>query len=90
MDVQMLQTASSLETLAVATYKAALTLPFIAQGNVVVKAFAETTMKQHGEHLAAFQAMTKAMGGTPQDTPNPKYTPIVEAAKPTLLTRSTL
>ena len=86
MDVQMLQTASSLETLAVATYKAALTLPFIANGNGVVKAFAETTMQQHAEHLAAFQAMTKALGGTPQATPNPKYTPIVEAAKPTLLT----
>src|SRR4051812_45177393 len=32
-DVQILQTASSLETLAVATYGAALTLPFIKDGN---------------------------------------------------------
>lgn len=86
MDVQMLQTASSLEELAVATYKAALTLPFIATGNAVVKAFAETTMKQHDEHSAAFQAMTTALGGTAQNTPNPKYAPIVEAAKPTLKT----
>lgn len=85
-DVQMLQTASSLETLAIATYGAALTLPFIANGNAVVKAFAETTMKQHDEHNAAFQAMTKALGGAPQNTPNPKYAPIVETAKPTLKT----
>ncbi len=81
LDIQMLQTASSLEILAVATYGAALTLPFIIDGNPVVKAFAETTMKQHDEHMAAFQAMTKAMGGTVQTVANPKYAPIVETAK---------
>ena len=83
-DVQILQTASSLETLAVATYAAALTLPFIKDGNKVVKAFAETTMKQHDEHNKAFQAQTKALGGKPQTQPNTKYAPIVEQAKPTL------
>ncbi len=84
LDVQMLQTASSLEVLAIATYAAALTLPFIADGNAVVKAFAETTMKQHDEHRAAFQAMTKALGGAVQETANPKYGPVVESAKATL------
>ena len=86
LDVQMLQTASSLEVLAIATYGAALTLPFIIDGNPVVKAFAETTMKQHDEHRAAFQAMTKALKGTVQEMPNPKYAPVVEAAKATLKT----
>ena len=43
LDVQILQTASSLEILAVATYGAALTLPFIKNGNAVVKKFAQTT-----------------------------------------------
>lgn len=84
MDVQILQTASSLEVLAVATYKAALTLPFIANGNGVVKKFAETTMMQHDEHRQAFQAQTKAIGGKEQTEPNPKYAPVVESAKPTL------
>jgi hypothetical protein len=84
LDVQILQTASSLEKLAVATYGAALTLPFIKSGNKVVLAFAETTMKQHDEHKKAFQAQTTKLGGTVQDNPNPKYTPVVEAAKPTL------
>ncbi len=41
--------AVSLELLAVATYGAALELPFIANGNPVVKTFAETTMMQHSE-----------------------------------------
>jgi hypothetical protein len=85
-DVQILQTASSLEILAVATYGAALTLPFISGGNPVVLKFAQTTMSQHNEHNLAFQAQTKALGGTAQTNPNPKYGPVVEAAKPTLKT----
>ncbi len=86
LDVKILQTAVSLELLAVATYDAALMLPFIADGNAVVKAFAETTMQQHAEHRAAFSAQIRALGGTDQTATNPKYTPIVEEAKPTLLT----
>lgn len=83
-DVMMLQTAVSLELLAVATYGAALTLPFIKDGNPVIVKFAQTTMGQHAEHRAAFSAQTKALGGTDQTATNPKYTPIVEAAKPKL------
>lgn len=85
-DVQILQTASSLEILAVATYGVALTLPFIKDGNPTVKAFAETTMKQHDEHRAAFQKQTKALDGEEQKNPNPKYAAIVEKQKPTLKT----
>ncbi len=84
LDVQILQTASSLEVLAVATYGAALTLPFIKSGNPVVLKFAETTMMQHDEHRKAFQAQTRALGGKEQNQPNPKYAPVVEQAKPTL------
>lgn len=84
LDIQILQTASSLEVLAVATYDAALGLPFIKGGNKVVKAFAETTMKQHDEHRAAFQAQTEKLGGTKQTAPNPKFVPVVEGAKPGL------
>ena len=84
LDVQILQTASSLEVLAIATYGAALSLPFIANGNAVVKTFAMTTMNQHDQHRQAFQAQTTALGGKVQTNPNPKYAPVVEAAKPTL------
>ncbi len=86
LDTQILQTASSLEILAVATYGAAIELPFIKTGNATVLAFAQMTMKQHDEHRAAFQARTKALSGTVQDKANPKYAPVVEAAKPTLTT----
>lgn len=84
LDIQILQTASSLEILAIATYGAALTLPFISGGNPVVLKFAQTTMSQHDEHRQAFQAQTKTLGGTVQTNPNPKYAPVVETAKPTL------
>jgi Ferritin-like domain len=84
-DVMQLQTAVSLELLAVATYGAALTLPFITNGNPVIVKFAQTTMSQHDEHRQAFSAQTEALGGTDQTATNPKYTPVVEAAKPTLM-----
>jgi len=86
LDIQILQTAVSLELLAVATYGAALTLPFIMSGNPVIVAFAQTTMKQHDEHRDAFSAQTVALGGKDQTATNPKYTPVVEAAKPKLKT----
>lgn len=83
-DVMVLQTASSLENLAVATYDAALGLDFIKDGNPVVKTFAETTMKQHKEHGDAFKSATKTLGGKEQTKPNPKYLKVVEDATPGL------
>jgi rubrerythrin len=85
-DVQMLQTAASIEVLAVATYKTALTLPFIggSAANPVVKAFARTTMGQHQEHLAAFNAAVTRLGGTAQTDPDPALAKVVQAAVPGL------
>lgn len=85
-DIQILQTAASIENLAVATYQTALTLPFIggSSANPVVKAFAKTTMKQHQEHGQAFNAAIKALGGAQQNKPDPVLLQIVEKAKPSL------
>jgi Ferritin-like domain len=81
-DVQVLQTASSIEVLAISTYKTALTLPYIggSEANPVIKAFATTTMSQHSDHLAAFQAATTALGGSKQDKPDPAFVPVVDKA----------
>jgi rubrerythrin len=81
-DVQVLQTASSIEVLAISTYKTALTLPYIggSSANPVIKAFATTTMKQHAEHLAAFQSATTSLGGTKQTKPDATFVPVVNAA----------
>lgn len=86
LDVQILQTAASIEALAVATYKAAIGLPFIKNGNELILTFAETTMSQHTEHGAAFNAQAINLGGKSQSQPNPKYAKIVESTKPSLKT----
>lgn len=87
-DVQVLQTAASLENLAVSTYKTALTLPYIggSSANGVVKAFAMKTMQQHTEHAQAFNNAVTKLGGKEQTAPDPKYAPIVAAAVPTIKT----
>lgn len=86
LDVMMLQTASSLEHLAVAAYGAALQLPFISGGNPVIKTFAMTTMDQHNQHKMAFQAQTTGLGGKVQDSDDPALVPMVTAAKAKLMT----
>lgn len=85
-DVQTLQTAASIENLAVATYGTALTLPFIggADANAVVKAFAMKTKDQHQEHADAFNAAVKTLGGTEQREPDPVLLDVVNKAKPGL------
>jgi rubrerythrin len=85
-DIQILQTASSIEVLAVSTYKTALTLPFIggASANPVVKTFATTTMQQHMQHLAAFNAAITGLGGKAQTAPDPALQKVVAAAVPGL------
>jgi rubrerythrin len=85
-DVQILQTAASLENLAVATYATALTLPFIggASANGVVKAFVMKTKDQHQAHAEAFNAAVKQLGGKEQKNPNPVLLDVVNKAKPTL------
>jgi len=81
-DVQMLQTAASIETLAVSTYGTALTLPYIggSSANAVVKKFCQVTRSQHAQHLAAFNAAVRKLGGKAQTKPDPAFVPVVSKA----------
>jgi hypothetical protein len=85
-DIMALQTAAGIENLAVATYKTALTLPFIggSSANAVVKTFSMKTMAQHADHAKAFNAAATGLGGKAQSAPDPKYAPIVTKAVPTI------
>ncbi|MGQ0626115.1 MAG: ferritin-like domain-containing protein [Sporichthyaceae bacterium] len=83
-DFQALQTAASLENLAVGVYETALTLPFIKDGNKVVVAFIEMSIKQHKATAAAFNKSIAGEKGKEQDKPNPKYAKVVEDALPTI------
>jgi Ferritin-like domain len=81
-DIQMLQTAASIENLAVSTYGTALTLPYIggSAANPVVMKFAQVTRSQHQQHLAAFNAAVKRLGGKAQSKPDPAFVPVVKKA----------
>jgi hypothetical protein len=85
-DVQMLQTSASIENLAIATYKTALTLPFIGGSSAlpVVKAFVTTTLSQHMDHVQAFNAACVSLGGKAQNDPDPALLAVVNKAKPGL------
>jgi Ferritin-like domain len=81
-DVQILQTAASIENLAVSTYKTALTLPYIggSAADPVVTKFAQVTMGQHAQHADAFNAAAKHLGGKAQNKPDPAFVPVVNKA----------
>ena len=92
LDIQILQTASSLERLVIDTYAALLagdaggiaTLP--GSAGQVVKTFFLATTAHHDEHRKAFQAQTAALGGAVQELPNPKFQAIVASRLPRLQT----
>jgi len=77
LDVQILQTASSLEALAAATYDSVLGG---GPAGATLSAFARETQRRHREHKQAFQARTAALGGSVQDAANPKFQPIFAGA----------
>ncbi|MFK0222347.1 ferritin-like domain-containing protein [Streptomyces vinaceus] len=81
-DVMALQTAASLENLAIDVYQKAAGLPFIKNGNKTVAAFIATTISQHSAHARAFNAAATRAGGRAQTAPNPKYAAIVKKALP--------
>lgn len=81
-DVMALQTAASIENLAVAVYRTAAGLPFIKNGNQMVSAFIAKTTEQHRAHAKAFNAAVRQAGGQQQHAPDPKYAAQVKAAMP--------
>jgi uncharacterized protein YbjQ (UPF0145 family) len=82
LDIQVLQTAASIENLAVATYKTALTLPYIggSAANPVVTKFAQVTMGQHVQHGDAFNSAIQHLGGKKQSKPDSAFVPVVNKA----------
>lgn len=85
-DIMILQTAASIEVLAINTYTTALKLPYIggSSANKVVTAFVKQTMTQHKDHLMAFNSATTKLGGKAQNAADPKYVPIVDSAVKTI------
>ncbi len=85
-DIMALQTAASLENLAISVYQTAATLPFVKDGNKTVAAFIAKTTEQHQAHAKAFNAAATQAGGKAQNSPDPKYKAVVDQALPTIKT----
>ncbi|QNA70643.1 ferritin-like domain-containing protein [Streptomyces sp. So13.3] len=85
-DIMALQTAASLENLAISVYQTAAGLPFIKDGNKTVAAFIAKTTTQHQAHAKAFNAAATQAGGKAQTGPDPKYAAVVKEALPTIKT----
>ena len=83
-DVMALQTAASIENLAISVYQTAAGLPFIKNGNKTIVAFIAKTTTQHQAHAKAFNAAATQAGGKAQNAPDPKYAAVVKKALPTI------
>ena len=83
-DIQALQTAASIENLAVSVYTTAAGLSFIKDGNKTVAAFIAKTTAQHQAHAQAFNAAATQAGGKAQAAPDPKYAAVVKQMLPSI------
>ena len=79
LDVEILQTAASLENLAVRAYAVAGRLAAVKEGPEALSTFIRQTMLQHAGHAKAFNAQAVKAGGKPQRAPDPRYTSVVRA-----------
>jgi hypothetical protein len=77
-DLQIMQTAASIENLAVSTYTAALGLPFMAAVPPLVKNFMTKTQDQHVQQARAFNATATRLGGPAQNGPDPELKKTVD------------
>ena len=80
LDVQVLQTAASLENLAVVSYGSAARLSAVQHGNPTLRTFIERTRAQHAAHAAAFNAAVVKAGGKAQHEPDQRYAGAVRRA----------
>ncbi|MEU6854101.1 ferritin-like domain-containing protein [Actinacidiphila alni] len=85
-DIMALQTAASIENLAISVYRTAAGLPFIKDGNKTVAAFIAKTTTQHQAHAKAFNAAATQAGGKAQTQPDAKYAAVVKQTLPSIKT----
>jgi len=73
LDVQVLQTAASLENLAVASYTSAAGMAFVTEGSAGLRGLIARNLAHHTAHARAFnQAVVKA-GGAQQHAADARY-----------------
>ncbi len=80
LDVQVLQTAASLDNLTVSSCAAIAAMPFIASADPALRRFISRTGRQHEAHAAAFNQAVARLGGRVQHAPDPRYANSVRRA----------
>ncbi len=85
-DVQLLQTAASIENVLVSTYDTILGLPAFTgpTSNAAIRAFLALARAQHAEHATGCNDLAVALGGKAQTGPNPFAAQAVTRARPGL------
>jgi hypothetical protein len=73
LDVQVLQTAASLENLAVASYTTAARLPFVVKGSEQLRALIARNKAHHTAHAQAFNLSVSKAGGVQQHGTDARY-----------------
>ena len=73
LDVQVLQTAASLENLAVASYTTAAKLPFVVGGSGQLRALIARNAAHHAAHAQAFNLSVHKAGGAEQHAADARY-----------------
>jgi len=83
-DVQLLQTAASIENVLVSTYETLLALPLLSgpNANPVLKVVFTIARSQHADHATACNDIATKLGGRRQDSPNPGLAQVVTRARP--------
>ncbi|MEV5957017.1 ferritin-like domain-containing protein [Streptomyces sp. NPDC051987] len=77
--VLVLQTAASLENLAVQSYTTAAGLPFVVRGNARLRALVARNRAHHLAHAQAFNQAVVRAGGAPQHAADPLYAATVSS-----------
>jgi hypothetical protein len=83
-DIQLLQTAASVENVLVSTYETLLAVPFLSgpNANLVLKAMLTTARAQHSDHASACNELATRLGGGAQNAPNAGLSQVVARARP--------
>jgi len=86
LDVQILQTAASVEHAIIGAYEILLGLPILAgaSANPLLRTLITTARAQHTEHAAAYNDVAAALGGRAQTAANPALAQTVARARPSL------
>lgn len=86
LDVEILQTAASLENLLIDAYESMLGVTPVMESNPGLRQFAEATVAHHREHVQIYNEQVQALEGAVQEAAHPGFRALVDEALPGIST----